>query len=326
MRGDSPQSNREWQEWLSDNPGQRAEVEKAQELYAALSFKENKLDSDTVQQEWEKVKAASLEQDDAWDTEEESAGKRIGRLLFRVAAAVILLSGLWAGKQYWTSLSTPTPSLARKEVANGQQLTIKLMDGSVIKLNAGSTLSYPEKFPGDRREVYLEGEAFFEVASNPKAPFIIHTDELHIKVLGTKFAVESYPENQDVRVAVVEGKVGVSNGADEAAQNEIYLVRDEMVTFEKQKKAMTVSTYNKYELLGWKDGVLHFEKADFAEIVRRLERWYGVKIRIEGEVKMSPDWRLSGKFENRSIDYILEICRYPNRFSFVVTDREVIIK
>ena len=288
-----------------------------------MSFKERKIDDKTIQEEWEKVKAVSLEEEP-----EEEERRSIGRFWWRGVAAVLLLATLWGGKHYWASVDTSTPSLTHREVANGQQLTIKLMDGSVIKLNAGSTLSYPEKFPADRREVHLKGEAYFEVAPNPKAPFIIHTDEVHIRVLGTKFAVEAYPEKQDVRVAVVEGKVevGVSNTADKDGKEEVYLTRDEMATFEKHKREMTISGFDKNELLGWKDGILLFEKADFSEIVRRLERWYGVKIRIEGELKMSADWRFSGKFENRPLEYILEVCRYPNRFSYEVTDKEVIIK
>ncbi|GAB3172929.1 FecR family protein [Telluribacter humicola] len=335
IQGQAPESDPVWQQWLAESPTMKAEVEKAKQLNAALSFREKKISPRLVDAEWEKLVQGVEDRQTDWYPEETTQRTRILPVLQRVAAAaVLLLVVVWVGKGVLVPggpEATTTP-MTQRDVANGQQLTIKLTDGTVIKLNAGSTLSYPEKFRSKTREVHLTGEAFFEVASDPNAPFIIHTEDVQIRVIGTKFSVKAYPEGDDVQVAVVEGKVGINPSEQASAQpstasekKEVYLTPNEMATFEKDKKEINVTSFDETELLGWKDGILYFEKADFAEVVRKLERWYGVKIRIQAGKKVDPEWRFSGKFENKSIDYILNVCSYPDRFTYELTDREVII-
>jgi transmembrane sensor len=334
LRGNCPETNHTWNEWLRAHPDQKAEVVRARELFQLLTVEEQAVEPGTLEAEWQKLKVRT----EAWaDFESTPDPKRQPLPLLgwasRIAAAVVFLLMLgWLGSTAWQRYGTGAAASPLKQlrVANGQQLTIKLMDGTVIKLNAGSTLSYPEKFSTIQREVRLTGEAFFEVAPNPAAPFFIRADNVLIRVIGTRFSVKAYPEGEQVRVAVVEGKVGVSTPPESrpAGQKEeaVYLTRDEMATFEKNKKELVVSDFDKNEMLGWKDGVLFFEKASFPEIVRKLERWYGVKIRIRENRKIDAAWRFSGKFENKPIEYILDVCSYPNRFSYQVSEGEVIIK
>ncbi|WP_247231500.1 FecR family protein [Telluribacter sp. SYSU D00476] len=333
VQGQAPESDQIWQQWLAEDPTMQAEIKKAKQLYAALSFREKKINSRQVDAEWEKMKLVFEYREVDMYPEETTGKKKVLPVLLRVAAAAaLLLMVVWVGKGYLSAGGPGATAMMQREVANGQQLTIKLTDGTVIRLNAGSTLSYPEKFRSEKREVHLTGEAYFEVAPNPSAPFIIHTGDVQVRVVGTKFSVKAYPEGDEVKVAVVEGKVGVNTSAPASAQpgtaaqaEEVYLTPNEMATFEKENKEINVTSFDKAELLGWKDGILYFEKADFTEVVRKLERWYGVKIRIQSGKKVDPEWRFSGKFENKSIDYILDICSYPDRFTYEVTDREVII-
>ncbi|HEV7350658.1 FecR family protein [Telluribacter sp.] len=330
IKGAAPESDQIWEQWLSENPSRKKEVEKARLMVLAMSAKAKKVEPLLVNTEWKKIKPVIEERQIDWFPAETEKKNLVLPVLFRVAAAaVLLLFMVWAGRGMKWSDEVTTATLMQQEVADGQQLTIKLIDGTVIKLNAGSKLSYPKKFLSNKREVQLTGEAYFEVASRPEAPFIIHTDNVRIEVLGTKFTVKAYPEGENVKVAVVEGKVGVNtsetSGEKEKQQEEVYLTKNEMATFQKDKNELVVTSFNTNDLLGWKDGILFFEKASFSEIVRKLERWYGVKIKVNNTKKIESEWRFSGKFENKPLEYILDVCSYPNRFTYEVTDKEVII-
>ncbi|TDB65330.1 FecR family protein [Arundinibacter roseus] len=331
IRHKNPELDTRWNTWLIQHPEQRVEVEKARHLLMSMSFRTEEIDMNVVQQQWEvvKEKIADLEPESA--SEEEDIPIRYFPGWLRVAAAaLVLLSGLWIGKNYLPFFHPSSTLLTQKEAPNGQQVTVTLTDGTVIQLNAGSTLSYPEKFEKDRREVRLKGEAYFEVAPNAHAPFFIYTEDIRVKVIGTKFTVKAYPENQEVKVAVVEGKVAVNSNQKEDTEstetNEVFLTRNEMATLEKQNKALKVSSFDQTDMLGWKDGILYFEKASFPQIVNQLEKWYGVEVTVQQGVKVDSTWRFSGKFEKKSIDYILDVCRYPERFSYEVLDNKVVIK
>lgn len=208
----------------------------------------------------------------------------------------------------------------------GQQKTIVLTDGTKVKLNSGSTLTYPKTFASDRREVTLKGEAFFSVTKNPDAPFIIHSGDVTTKVLGTEFNVSAYPESGEVQVAVVSGKVKVNANVKEGAEkNSVCLNPSEMVTFEKKERELSVTSFDIRDQIGWKDGILYFEKSDFTSAIRKLERWYGIKIQLPADSgKLTEtDWRFSGKFKDKDLAYILNVMSYPNRFSYTIENKKV---
>lgn len=317
-----------WKEWLELHPTEAIEAEKARQLVASFNFSKKEIETEEVDGEWQRLK----DQIDAADDASESDIKI--RTTFPmwsrwVAASIALLMMVWVGKRYLYP-SGSAPLLIEQHAANGQQLSIKLTDGTVIQLNAGSTLTYPEKFLADKREVQLRGEAYFEVAPDAAKPFMIYTDDVRVKVIGTKFTVKAYPENKEVKVAVIEGKVAVNPTVEKGkkeivATSEAYLTQNEMVTIGKGNQDLKISPFDKNDLLGWKNGILYFEKASFPQIVEQLERWYGVSIKVKAGMRMDSAWRFSGKFENKSIDYILDVCRYPNHFSYELNDNEVII-
>ncbi len=331
VKSSNSQSDESWKQWLLTNPDKKVEVEAARRLLLSMSFKTEPVEQRTLDQEWQVVREAMAE-----STPASSGGTGKGTL-WRLpvwgrlaAASVVLLVAVWLGRAYLPLSAVASSGQTEKRASNGQQLTVKLTDGTTIVLNAGSTLRYPEDFAPDSREVQLTGEAYFEVAPNPKAPFRIFTEDVRVQVIGTKFIVKAYPENKVVKVAVVEGKVAVNTSTTRqreggAPQPDILLTRNEMVTIEKSKREALVSAYDVNDLLGWKNGVLYFEKADFNQFVGRLERWYGVQISVSNDVRMDSAWRFSGKFENKSIDYILDVCQYPNRFTYELTENKVFI-
>jgi ferric-dicitrate binding protein FerR (iron transport regulator) len=318
-----------WQEWLEQHPIEAIEVEKARQILMSLHFSQKEFIAEEVDQEWQQIKSRISEPDVAVENDIKVV-KTFPLWAKLIAASVALLILTWIGRNYMYP-SDGTPLLTEQQAANGQQLTIKLTDGTVIQLNAGSTLIYPDKFLADKREVRLKGEAYFEVAPDATAPFLIYTDDVRVKVIGTKFTVKAYPESKDVKVAVVEGMVAVNltvvKGKKEIVETtEANLIKDEMATIVKKDQQLKISAFDKNDLLGWKNGILYFEKASFPQIVEQLERWYRVKVTVQARIEMDSAWRFSGKFENKSIDYILDVCSYPNQFKYEIIDNEVIIK
>lgn len=115
--------------------------------------------------------------------------------------------------------------------------TIKLPDGTEVTLNHFSSLTYPEKFKGEHREVNLKGEAYFEVTKNRKHSFIVQTESVNVEVLGTHFNVESYPDDPEVKTTLLEGSVAVSNKSNSVR---IVLKPNESAIYNKEKKSMTL--------------------------------------------------------------------------------------
>lgn len=326
IKGDEAAADEKWQQWLTENPASREEVEKARQLWRAMSFRQRKLHTDVVSDAWQQLNETMSQGTPAVIPEIGSSPRRVFPLWMRLAAAsVLLVLAVWVWKKYLPA--GQTSRLSHMQTANGQRLTVTLTDGTTVRLNAGSTLTYPEIFPVDEREVRLNGEAYFEVAPNAAAPFLIHTGDVDVQVIGTKFTVKAYPESKAVKVAVVEGKVAVQGTHEKKAREgeEVLLTKDEMATVEKSNGKLSVSGYDKNDVLGWQEGILYFEKADFRQIINQLERWYGVEISVDGNVEVDAAWRFSGKFENKSIDYILDVCRYPDLFVYQVSDKKVII-
>ena len=318
--GRTPESDYLWEEWLVSNPSARIEVNKARKIILALNFKETRIEKNDIDLQWSKLESSILNKELNPEPEAEKPVKtRFPFFNFLAAASFIAILGFVTNHFLF---SVPQKSVAiavEKKTDNGQQLKIKLPDGTLVTLNAGSVLTYPKAFEDSIREVNLTGEAFFNVVPNPRSPFVIHTGDVTTKVLGTSFNVRAYPENEEVQVAVVEGKVKVNaNTITEAENNSVCLTKSEMVTFQKQEKELIVSQYDEKEQIGWKDGILYFEKSDFLTTVKKLERWYGVKIQIAESKKMDPTWRFSGKFKDKPVDYILGVMSYPNQFSFKI--------
>jgi transmembrane sensor len=325
LSGTAPGNDLIWERWAAEDTTMGKEIEKAKMLFYALNFKQHDVGNEAVNADWEKLKSSITNHSDVYSPL--PLRSRVG-WLWRVAAACALLISFFAGYQFWVSLiDSNRTELITRTAPKGGRLTIKLLDGTSVRLNSGSTLTFPKIFPGDKRELSLQGEAYFEVTPDKNAPFIIHTGEVTTQVLGTVFGIEAYPETGDVRVAVVEGKVQVkSESASVHNKKEVFLIKNEMATFNKAAHNLAVSAFDRKKQLAWKDGVLYFDKIDFGGVIKKLENWYGVKIQVSERVKMDPEWRFSGKFDNQSLDYILNVIRYPNQFLFEINKDFVTIK
>lgn len=158
------------------------------------------------------------------------------------------------------------------EVPRGGECMIKLDDGTKVWVNAETKLKYPVAFVGDRREVVLDGEAFFDVAKNEK-PFIVKTSFGDVRVLGTAFGISAYASEPESYTTLVRGKVSVER---EGIKPVVILPGEQVVTFKDGK--MIKQEVDVEEFVGWKDGIYVFKEKSLGEIMKTLERWYNISV------------------------------------------------
>lgn len=207
--------------------------------------------------------------------------RRSFRRIVGVASVILVIAGLSFAfyQQLYRKTSKEIPVVMQTAVAaRGRVLQLSLGDGTEIWLNSGSKLTYPKAFSGKTRGVTLEGEAYFQVAHDASRPFSIRTGKLITKVLGTSFNIKAYPEDRNIRVAVLTGKVRVSmptaKGMDSVA-----LTPHELVTFNKAKQTIRVGDVaNTAHLISWREGRLHYDGVPLRVVIADLQRKYDVEI------------------------------------------------
>lgn len=218
---------------------------------------------------------------------ESGSGKRQRSLLFlRYAAAILLLPliGAWGSYLYLSSETHQQEELALTEcfVPNGERRQITLPDGSSVWLNANSLLVYESGFKGDKRLIYLNGEANFEVMPNPDKPFLVKTAHLTVEALGTTFCVNAYPDQKMTIATLEKGKIRVNTiGTKDTA---VILSPNEQLTFHHQAAQLSLTKVDAKRILQWADGYLVFQGASFEQIAKAIERKYNVTMNYETEL------------------------------------------
>ncbi len=244
------------------------------------------------------------------------------RIVYRqvaVYAAAVFVAGfaLWGILQPHTRDLYEEPSVYMMEVSSSANRTksFRLSDGTVVWLNSRSTLRYPNKFSGTERRVELTGEAFFEVAPDESMPFIVNTDQYDIRVLGTKFNVFAYKDN-NVKTSLVEGSLEVVKSSVETPP--VRIEPNESIEWEQD--GWQRSTFNDPGFLLWKDGIYSFDDVPFIEIVNKLELYYNTTIVVTNGTLAQ--YRFSAKFrQDDGLESILKTMRKIYRFK-IEEDRD----
>ncbi|MCX2453644.1 FecR domain-containing protein [Pedobacter sp. PLR] len=165
-------------------------------------------------------------------------------------------------------------SINTLEVPYGKQTRLELSDGTVVWVNAGSKLSYPTRFAASKRELTLDGEAFFEVSHDLKRPFIVHVGALNVQVLGTAFNINNF--GATVQTALVRGKVSL-----ETANQSLILLPGDLGAFQEQQGKLSKSKADLKRFTAWKDEEIYFDNNTLEEIVFRLKREYNLSFVFE---------------------------------------------
>ncbi|AUP78618.1 FecR family protein [Flavivirga eckloniae] len=210
----------------------------------------------------------------------------------------------------------------------GKRSKVILSDGSVVHLNAGTRFVFPKEFAEDDRTVFLSGEAFFEVATNKEKPFVVKTidEKILIEVLGTKFNVSAYPIDPEILTVLTEGKVVVVEKNIFNTQRAI-LKPGQLASWNKTEKRVNIKYVNTDNYTLWTSGLLYFESESIMNIVRKIERFYNVKIVFEN-IADAKNINVSGKLDlNDNIEKTLENLTTTTKFKFeIINDKKYVLK
>ncbi|MFD2554374.1 FecR family protein [Sphingobacterium tabacisoli] len=193
------------------------------------------------------------------------------------------------------------------ETARGKQLRIILSDGTAVWLNASSKIVFPARFQGDRREVTIDGEAYFEVAHNQKLPFIVKTDGQQVRVLGTHFNIRQYKGEGAKAVTLLEGAVQVTS-VDKGSKPVVLKPAEQFIQLDGKTRPIIQTLSNPGAVIAWKEGDFYFDDADAETIVKELERWYPVSIGIK---QQDTTKKISGRIKRTdSMKAVVDMLRF----------------
>ncbi len=209
-----------------------------------------------------------------------------------------------------------------KYTPNRRMFRMRLDDGSLVHLNAVSSISYPQKFMEDKREVEISGEAYFDIERDESRPFNIKVKDYSVQVLGTSFNIKAYEDEDNFSVTVESGTVRVV--LDIADIEPVILTKDKKLIYSPETGEAKIISVKAEEELSWRKGILHFDSTPMAEVEKMLERWYGYDVVIEDEEIY--ELRIGGDHHNESIKSVMESIKYMTRTQYLIKDNSIIIK
>lgn len=231
----------------------------------------------------------------------------------QVAAVAAIVIGVGLSTRLFSSDDNNSQLMSVISVPAGQRADIILPDGSKVCLNALSSLSYPASFSAANREVILSGQAYFEVTHDEKAPFTVHAGDYNIRVLGTEFDVEAYPESGDFCTTLVNGSVSVSSGVGPADASGLILRPHERAYL--KDGHLAVEQVDDLSSLRWREGLVCFRNETFRDIMKVFEKYYGVTIEISPSISDTNTY--SGKFrQSDGLDYALRVLQRDLGFDY----------
>lgn len=318
VRSEDDSKNQYWIDWLAKNPEKKKAFQEAQQLVRSMKYEDVFKMSDSDDEDlYYSLRRHFLHSHDH--------KPKVRYWLSGAAASFLLIAGLVVYFMFYEKaekVDSPPYKLVEKSTEYGTKLTVTLPDGSTVKLNAGSYLSFRTPFRPDAREVTLVGEAYFEVTKDLAKPFIVKTKSVETTVLGTAFNVSAYEDDDLVNVALVTGMVKV-NIIHPLQKIEKILNPLEMMIFSKEHEKVTVKNFDVEQVTGWKDQVIYFEKESLPKVVDILEKWYGVEIIISNP--KGRKWNYTGKFKGKSLEHVLLRMSYTEGFTYKIENNKVTI-
>jgi transmembrane sensor len=242
--------------------------------------------------------------------------KRLGlqrsKLWLKVAASILLIASLSTIFIKYNIERTAVPETfvyQTDSAGYGQVVKVTLPDSSRIWLNAGSRIRYLKGFTAHKREIQLQGEAFFEVNHQPRRPFIVHSGRLNTQVLGTSFNVKAYADDPHIQVTVHTGKVGIYTQHHQSKKNgeTVFLSPNQTASFNIANEVIKTETSKSEEEIAWRKGKLVYKNELLVAAIRDLKHKYGVDINL---AKSMESCRVYGTFEHDAVEKILEMMAF----------------
>jgi len=338
-----------WENWLPEHADESAIFTQAKEIISFIASKKIQHDHEFIRDEvYTKLQKQIRSQ---IEYNRKPSGKIRIRHFWYAASAIILigLSILFVRNNRPASVAS-TGQYLEVVVPEGQRSQVNLPDGTKVWLNSGTRFKYPTEFLTNSRDVYVTGEAFFNVTHHKNLPFVVHLKEnLSIRVLGTEFNVKCYDDDKIIETTLVKGMIRLIKKDDHnRIVQEVNIKPNEKATYEKTNLKLVVTKLGQASkeeetsavavqkvkepkpaeevefITAWKDNALVFHDERFEDIRVKMERWFGMKIDI-GDTSLKQE-RFTGKFVNNETIYqILDIFNRPEPIQYSVKNKEIII-
>lgn len=307
-------------EWLDTSPEARETYASFTEIWEQQYFEHE--NSQLINQEeignkvWNAVFEPPVASRTSWIKINFNNFLKVAAVLVVITSAAIF-SGVFSPQE--KTSNQPITRIIEKQTLPGQKSTVTLPDGSIVSLNSGSKIRYASDFAQGNRDIYLEGQAFFDVFENPESPFVVTCRNTQVEALGTSFDVDAFSEGQ-VRVSLVTGKVKLSA----AGTTENMLLLPGQFSIVRKDNTMTeAAAFVESDVLAWKNGKMIFRELTLEEIIPTLELWYGVKILNQTKIKSK---HFYGTFEKESLDNVLHNIGLSMGFSYEFQGDTVVLK
>ena len=319
-KGTNPDNIKLWESRLAENPDKHKTATEAKNFIQLINFKKQSLSQEFITEEWNRLnKRLNI------NNKRTITGFKKFKIKILQYAAVFAFLMVLAGSVFFSDyIFNINNKIAYTEIITpkGQIKNILLPDGSLVFLNSDTKLKYKSTFGTKKREVFLEGEAFFDVTQNSRKPFIIYTSENIVKVLGTAFNVSAYPDENIHQISLERGKISISHDKGKSAilnPDETYL----LLCNKNQSKIFKTKNVEIYS--SWKDGKIIFRNQRFADIARKLERSHNIVISIQN-TKIE-NLRYTGEFNiNDDIRKILEIIGHTTPVNYEIKNDTIFIR
>jgi ferric-dicitrate binding protein FerR (iron transport regulator) len=336
----TPETDALWDDWIDANPEMLEKVEQAKAIVLSLRLHEPEIDDSEINQ---------LVKQTVGRITLRPTGRRIPVFSipwtqFAASVAFIVLLG-WAvysvmikkegkpqlGQQ--DSIIEQAETLTEKINTTGQTMQLALSDGSKISLAPKGRIRYPERFDGERREVFLEGEAFFDIAKNPEHPFLVYANGLVTKVLGTSFRIKAYGGSDEVTVEVKTGKVAVFAQSDPHLKEKVadkqlqgvVLKPNQKIIYARDEVKMVKTLVERPEMVVSKAEIPEFEFEDTpaSDVFNTIAKAYGIDILYDEA--LLKDCPLTARLDNQTLHDKLSIICKAVESSYVIVDGQVVI-
>ncbi|RAV98478.1 FecR family protein [Pseudochryseolinea flava] len=321
-------SDRFWKEFLKNHPDRAVFIDEARQFILLMNFSDATPEDASIIKMKSSIDLAILEPDMV-ETKDTISFWRGG--WFKVAASVLILAvsgSIFLLSQNGAADRVIDTAFSKAEhqvlkTVKGKRTMITLSDGTKVWLNADSRIAYDRSFgKGETREVFLDGEAFFDVTEDKQKPFIVNTSGVAVKVLGTAFNVRAFKTDATIEATLVHGKIALSTDDN---QEDILLLPNQQAVYSKSSKQVTLENeVNTYEYTSWKTGQISFKDETFAVIMQDLERWYDVTIHVDNTQAL--ECRFSAKIDNKTLEDVLELFKDAGpSFDYKIEGNEVFI-
>lgn len=271
-----------------------------------------------VDREWERL-FSSIEK----KTTTKMKTRRLFLQYMKYAAAVVLGIGISLSTLYLTNQENlSTVGNYKLVTSKGEKSYLQLSDGTKVWLNSCTTLEYAENYGHSNRSIYLDGEAYFEVAKNKDLPFVVKANGIDVKAIGTAFNVSAYMEDSQLTTTLFNGKVAVQPTL---TKQEVLLEPNQVAVYDKSRNKIEVVPYDKKLFAQWRGGFLSFEMMYLQDITKLLERNYNVVFRYENQgIKKL---RFSGSFRNNEdLSEILNVIKTNTGIRYQILKDTIVIK